>query len=149
MYGTPPYGHLGNMVTMLFLFSFGSAKQKRISRFWANPRADWSRAMVYESIDCGNDVTCRAVKNSPTFQCLLTKPRPNPFSVWPTVRAFRKMLGNFLATSCISSKFLHSEQILLLYSHSEMCTEPLNYLIWTRTYCWRKQLRRNGSIRNG
>ena len=24
-------------------------------------RADWSRAMVYESIDHGNDVTCHAV----------------------------------------------------------------------------------------
>ena len=26
-----------------------------------SPRANWSRAMVYESIDHGNDVTCHAV----------------------------------------------------------------------------------------
>ena len=32
--------------------------------------------------------------------------------MWTADRAFRKLLGNVLATSCISSNFLHSEQFL-------------------------------------
>ena len=36
------------------------------------------------------------------------------------VRAFNKLLRNFLATSRISSNFLHSEQFLSLSSNSEI-----------------------------
>ena len=42
-----------------------------------------------------------------------------PIHTGPT-RAFHKLLGNVLATSRISSNFLHSEQFLQLSSNSEI-----------------------------
>ena len=44
-------------------------------------------------------------------------------------RAFHKLLGNFVATSRISSNFMYSEQFLQLSSNSEI-SEQFLFLNW-------------------
>ena len=67
--------------------------------------------------------------------------KPVDYNFWPLehflrqwhltrLRAFHKLLGNFLATSRISSNFLHSEQFLKLSTNSEI-SEKFLVLNWS------------------
>ena len=57
-------------------------------------------------------------------------------------RAFHKLLGNFVATSRISSNFMYSEQFLQLSSNSEI-SEQFLFLNWPfchTSQCFSRQI---------